>query len=512
MISLPLLPQEILEHIAYFVATECFVGPPSCLPHLLSTCRTIHRSLSFDNNPVLYARTFKYKFDCQAAMRRLGSRMTDPGTLANELRKRCTFLKLIRKRFGARAERSAKRGGPPDLLHDLLWLAYLMMLENDGKNEQQLREYANLEGWLMEYWFDDEGSSLASRRIKQDQWPLEDEKNSIAMWLLWLFLRLDSFPQTKSGYRALTTTLKFTALAANRYAICQPSWAEFTLESRAMTSDITHFSETYSLASPTLAPAAILAYMSLAMRAERSNTIHHLPQSLSSLPTNTRRSEDWDADWQRCVNLAQSRAPPIPAYVAGSIEGVWEGHFTYTEFTSYMSLLSGGLPPVLRDCLVAQHRQTWKLREYHLLDSQDDLKVMRPLALGDALSAFFPNGTRIRELSGSLEVHELGREETLQYARSVRSGMGDPSIVDIIIIGEGHSAWGQFSLYGRIRPLDGLISLIKEYVEGDRGRWFYRGFLVGNVNGQLSGRWRDTHSPPDVFGYEGCFIMSRRGC
>lgn len=94
-----------------------------------------------------------------------------------------------------------------------------------------------------------------------------------------------------------------------------------------MTSDITHFSETYSLASPTLAPAAILAYMSLAI-AERSNTIHHLPQSFSSLPTNTRRSEDWDADWQRCVNLAQSRAPPIPAYVAGSIEGVWEGHFT----------------------------------------------------------------------------------------------------------------------------------------------------------------------------------------
>lgn len=193
MISLPLLPQEILEHIAYFVATECLVGPPSCLPHLLSTCRTIHQSLSFDNNPVLYARTFKYKFDCQAAMRRLGSRMTDPRTLANELRKRCTFLKLIRKRFGARAERSAKRGGPPDLLHDLLWLAYLMMLENDGKNEQQLREYAKLEGWLMEYWFDDEGSSLASRRIKQDQWPLEDEKNSIAMWLLWLFLRLGGF-------------------------------------------------------------------------------------------------------------------------------------------------------------------------------------------------------------------------------------------------------------------------------------------------------------------------------
>jgi len=145
-----------------------------------------------------------------------------------------------------------------------------------------------------------------------------------------------------------------------------------------------------------------------------------------------------------------------------------------------MSLLSGGPPPVLRDCLVAQHRQTWKLREYHLLNAQDSLKIIRPLALGDALSAFFPSGTRIRELSGSLEVNELAREETLQYKRSVRSGMDDPSIADIIIIGEvilvcwdsvamlitlkGHSAWGQFSLYGRLRPLDGLISLIKEYV------------------------------------------------
>ncbi|KAG6336312.1 hypothetical protein ID866_2788 [Astraeus odoratus] len=87
---------------------------------------------------------------------------------------------------GSRRERLT---GPPDCLHDLLWLAYLMMLENDGKNEQQLRHYANIEAWLMDYWFDDEGSSLASYRISQDQWPLEDVKNSIAMWLLWLLLR-----------------------------------------------------------------------------------------------------------------------------------------------------------------------------------------------------------------------------------------------------------------------------------------------------------------------------------
>lgn len=47
-------------------------------------------------------------------------------------------------------------------------------------------------------------------------------------------------------------------------------------------------------------------------------------------------------------------------------------------------------------------------------------------------------------------------------------------------------------------------------VDGDRGRWLYRSYMVGNAEGNLSGRWRDTLSPPDVLGYEGCFVMSRR--
>jgi hypothetical protein len=32
------------------------------------------------------------------------------------------------------------------------------------------------------------------------------------------------------------------------------------------------------------------------------------------------------------------------------------------------------------------------------------------------------------------------------------------------VILQGHSAWGQFSLIGRVRPCDGFISLSKEYV------------------------------------------------
>jgi len=47
-------------------------------------------------------------------------------------------------------------------------------------------------------------------------------------------------------------------------------------------------------------------------------------------------------------------------------------------------------------------------------------------------------------------------------------------------------------------------------VDGDRGKWLYRGYLVGNGHADLAGRWRDTLSPTGVPGYEGCFLMERR--
>ena len=92
---------------------------------------------------------------------------------------------------------------------------------------------------------------------------------------------------------------------------------------------------------------------------------------------------------------------------------------------------------------------------------------------------------------------------------------------------KGHSAWGEFNLIGRVRPRDGLITVSKEYVrlpscsrlclllthfqiEEDRGNWLYRGFLIGEANGNLAGRWRDTVTLPNQHGYEGCFFMGRR--
>lgn len=201
-ISLGSVPQEVLEHISFFAATQSLVGPPSGLPPLLLTCRNVYQALSFDTNPYLYARIFIYKFDTSSVFRRLGSHVSAPRVLANELKKRWTHLKRIRSRTNSRIRHTESHQPSPSLIESL-WLSYLMMLENDGKNEQQLLEYAEMDVWLMEYWFDDEGASSAVHMILRRAWPIEDEKNSIAMWLFWFLLRPSTF--TCVGHMLQTT-------------------------------------------------------------------------------------------------------------------------------------------------------------------------------------------------------------------------------------------------------------------------------------------------------------------
>jgi hypothetical protein len=96
--------------------------------------------------------------------------------------------------------------------------------------------------------------------------------------------------------------------------------------------------------------------------------------------------------------------------------------------------------------MVAQHRQTWKLREYHLTVSRGADGIAGgadppSLSSGDPLKAFFPSGIRIHEHAGTAEVHEPGKMAPLSYRQSSacgveNKGFGCPEIQDIIVIGE----------------------------------------------------------------------------
>lgn len=241
----------------------------------------------------------------------------------------------------------------------------------------------------------------------------------------------------------------------------------------------------------------------------------------------TNNSLEWECEWNRCINIAEHEDLFSSSFRPGrywqrfytlskidncySIDGVWEGFFTvchsssfsirliifkFIDFRAYAALLDGASPDILQGCKVVCHRQTWRLREHHLLSNgastsdsgaeMDREAELCPLSAGDPLHSYFPVGSLVKEDRDGIRVQEPGKRGVLHYRRAsfVRSEAHPAKVKDIIITGEvcathllhlnklmhnqGHSAWGQFSLIGRVRPCDGFISVSKEYVSYGR--------------------------------------------
>lgn len=273
-VSFESIPVEVLENIAYFAATATVSGPPSSIPVLLLLSRHINSVLSFQNNPHLYARIFAAKLDLGAPLKRLGNDELTVMALADELRWRFRVLKKIKAKQGCflpksnEDEESSKSVPSDDKEEDLLstyndtdsklpsyksqerrrmtikilWCAYLMILENNGKNDIQLREYAKLDEWIKLYWFHPNGASGVGKAYEERRWPswdsiqsAQDNKNDIeddestttddaeggeegdlAMWLFWFLLRPETFAQDQELYRTAMYILKPLALGAHK--------------------------------------------------------------------------------------------------------------------------------------------------------------------------------------------------------------------------------------------------------------------------------------------------------
>jgi hypothetical protein len=182
--TLDTISPEILEYIAFLVGTKPLLGPPSSLFSLICTNRWIHSCLSPVSNPYLYARIFLAKFDYGHVFRRLCPEDNRSVVLSNELQQRCVYLKRIR----ARTDSVFTSEHPHSISGTVLWTAYLMMLENEGKNERQLEEYAEIDCWLKDYMFGDLNSVYSTMRVSTE-WPSNTGEISLAMWLLWFFMK-----------------------------------------------------------------------------------------------------------------------------------------------------------------------------------------------------------------------------------------------------------------------------------------------------------------------------------
>ncbi|KAF9078452.1 hypothetical protein BDP27DRAFT_1309604 [Rhodocollybia butyracea] len=524
-VSLDTIPQEILSEIALFTSADDFLGPPTALLPLISLTRWTHSCLSFSSNPYIYSKIYQAKFDVSPAYRRLGVDSFATTVLARELKRKCIMLRRIRDGRGSHVDDPCFETEIE--LQGFLVQIYLTVVENEGNNQRQLCEYAHIDEWLKSFWLDERGASGSWQAIQREIWPSHNAVTCLAMWLYWFLLKPEQFKIDDPYTRRALDTLKVYALGAHWYPLVTPSWTEFFPSPSTDGAPLTMYGSSIGLKAPALSIPAILSFISLLSHLYgRTEYPMPLVPSQASPPQSTLLNtfgNEWELEWGRSTNLGTRKISVdkelSDVFRPGSIEGVWEGMFTYTEFTSYAALLSGAPPHFLQNILVAQHKQTWKLREHHLLSPCGTEHLPEPVAAGNALHAYFPLGTHIEETVQGLKITEptVGKKPSLyQRPKKDQPTTNDDDetlrqrVLDIIITGEGHSSWGEFRLIGRVRPRDGFISLSKDYINGDRGKWLYRGYLVGNLNSNLAGRWRDTMSPPSVPGYEGCFTMTRR--
>lgn len=172
---LHLLPHDILLRIAFELALADQTSNPYHLTPLLQTCRYLNNALSKSSCHDLYADIFKAKFDTSAPLRRFGAAALYSSNLTEQLVRYCRVLKHIR-----RADIYS-----PTILEDF-WMAFIMMTENDGRNERQLAA-AGLADYVEHFVLE----RLWERRESTNLWPAESTINALALWLMWLTTDLE---------------------------------------------------------------------------------------------------------------------------------------------------------------------------------------------------------------------------------------------------------------------------------------------------------------------------------
>ncbi|KAL4062895.1 hypothetical protein J3A83DRAFT_1498675 [Scleroderma citrinum] len=430
----------VLDLIAFYVAVDPFLGPPSNLVPLLLTSRSVYNHLCFQHNSSLYASIFRHKFDCAAVERRLSPRWTFTPYLAEELRTRCITLKYIRH-------------GRVSIYHDrdALWSSYLMMLENDGYNEEQLCHWANLPLWAL--------SAVALRCLpfqgSEDIAP-DPEGTSLAVWLLWMtsskeYVRGED--KVRRGM-ALSAVLPLVVRGYEHpsvYAPCSHFYLplcknhdEVTCHPGPVvsTSNVHYYGRQLQLAVPPLTPVALL---NLLVRHEAAQDIAPLSSGVSNLPatreeaiargypspsltqadvkefyyhTRTqflnqqfkdgmRFSEQLDNEWFRIASCHDIWAIERPlrgvVYSLGTLVGDWSGRILVPDPRAYYDDVR---PTAVQ---MSQERLACRFEEHHCLRfSKPLIAPACPTCVGgeDILNAWLPRDLRVVRKANGLQIFD----------------------------------------------------------------------------------------------------------
>ena len=183
-----------------------------------------------------------------------------------------------------------------------------------------------------------------------------------------------------------------------------------------------------------------------------------------------------------------------PASWRNAWDGCWEGTFAFYDFDAFREMLAGSAEALFRGQFGEQH-QVWRLKETWIVrkdwaeklfaQNDDDVKQdvegkQRGLPLtGPATNAGFPTdipssteagldtptaesitmNKMITQQIEAIEGYTVCPEEHLDEIL----GSGKDVGLEMLLNGVGHSAWGRFTLKGRVRAWDGMATLVKEY-------------------------------------------------
>ncbi|KAJ9476912.1 hypothetical protein PHBOTO_000594 [Pseudozyma hubeiensis] len=586
------LPPEILDSIASYAAMSdtsfassstsapCsflydsslreskVVTPPTDLHALQLVCTRLHSLLSLQANPRLYARVFRSKFDTAAIGRRFGKSALTSHNLANELRRRCILLKRMRRCVATAALRPHEGAAllqDDESITEMLWLAYLMMLENDGRNYEQLC-WAQLHSFLALHHATEMLDSAVSAG-----YPSDAVHKALALHLVYLLTdpeQLAFEPRGEAVERLFV--LRPFVFAAHKFDAFMAPWTLRnlpitnqthttnpaddgqqsnddpqsapgggpTLATNPFLADLAprdrsclveHVGGQLRIAAPILAQGACFSFF---MKVEKDPAVLGMaalsdpddPTSETTIrqPTATRpplslTSTDHDKDVTRLLSCLDPRQSPglPPLFFKGMFEGIWEGRFSFFDFDSYREMLAGRMRS-LYEGPFGEQPQIWKIKEKVVKLGPGELEGGKGSILAAGYTTNEPHSdspaAAAAAAAAASAADSKGKSKALPQDWDRYPTFPDEDgreRYEILLSGTGHSAWGRFVVRGRVRSWDGMLIMTKEYRPDGRGKWLYRGYSV--AGGKLVGRWRDTFTPDNMYGYEGCFLFQRRG-
>jgi hypothetical protein len=217
----------------------------------------------------------------------------------------------------------------------------------------------------------------------------------------------------------------------------------------------------------------------------------------------TTPSKLYDAEFVQslsCISPVDSPGLHPLAY-RHKLEGVWQGTYLYLQLPAYQSALAGDIRSVY-DGAFGEQKQEMFLEEIVINVREDQLGgTGSPLLAGFQPSEIIQDGWRRQ--AGTAE--EKGWEFYHDESSPDRLGWTK----EIMIVGHGRSAWGEFSINGRVRNWDGLVNLVFHYTDlHAAGKWHFRAYV--RAGDMLSGRWRETFTKENMRGLSCAFLSLLR--